>query len=518
MILIKKLRYLPAMVLMVMAFTSCDDDFSTIGGELVGGQYDALPYYEAGVVAYNQKIQPVQTNNLPLHLLGVYNEPVYGEHIANVLTQLSLSSNNPRFGNEPRLDSVVLTIPYFSTQLEADEEGDRSYRLDSIYGNSPFNLSISRSNFFLNDFDPEANFENRQRYYSDMGPAIENSVAEPFFEIESFRPSPSEVSYREIAENGTMDTVSVSPRMRIHLPLEFFQENIIDREGSAELFNSNNFRNFLRGIYLKAEPVNGEGSMMLLNFADSDAGIVLYYTNTLEGEGDEDDTEEENSFKINFGPNIVNTYSQELPGPIQEEISSSNEATGEENLYLKGGEGSMAVIDLFEDEAELEDLRSRDWLLNEANLTFYVNQDLVEGGQAEPERIYLYDLESNELLYDYLADPTAEVENPRSAYQTHAPRLVRDEDGNGTYYRIRITEHLRRILSGDIDNRKLGLVVIQNIKTVNNAWTRSSSQDLVRRIPTGTVITPKGTVLHGNLSPDEDKRLKFNIYYTETSN
>ena len=107
MILLKKFRYLPAVALMVLAFTSCDDDFNTIGGELVGGQLDAFPRYEAGVVAYNKKLSAVQTNNLPLQLLGIYNEPVYGQQQANVLAQLSLSANNPGFGNEPRLDSVI---------------------------------------------------------------------------------------------------------------------------------------------------------------------------------------------------------------------------------------------------------------------------------------------------------------------------------------------------------------------------------------------------------------------------
>ena len=145
MILFKKFRYLPAVALMVLAFTACDDDFNTIGGELVGGQLDAFPRYEAGVVAYNKKLSAVQTNNLPLQLLGVYNEPVYGQQQANVLAQLSLSANNPGFGNEPRLDSVVLTLPYFSTKQENDAQGNAVYKLDSIYGNSPFKLTISRS-------------------------------------------------------------------------------------------------------------------------------------------------------------------------------------------------------------------------------------------------------------------------------------------------------------------------------------------------------------------------------------
>src|SRR5690606_23764093 len=130
------------------------------------------------------------------------------------------------FGEEPTIDSVVLTLPYFNTRLENNETGDAVYRLDSVYGNSPFKLSVSRSGFYLNDFDPDANFETRQRYYSDQKEVVENNlVGAPIFVMESFRPTNQEVSYRQINEAGVYDTVQVAPRMRVQLPVAFFQEN-----------------------------------------------------------------------------------------------------------------------------------------------------------------------------------------------------------------------------------------------------------------------------------------------------
>jgi len=84
---------------------------------------------------------------------------------ASVLTQLSLTSNAPEFGTEPVVDSVVLTLPYYSTVVDQDTDGRSIYRIDSIYGNAPFKLSVSRSNYFLNDFDPNSNFEVAQKYY-----------------------------------------------------------------------------------------------------------------------------------------------------------------------------------------------------------------------------------------------------------------------------------------------------------------------------------------------------------------
>lgn len=526
MTLIKKFSYLPAAVLLVLAFISCDDDFTTIGGELVGGELDNLPSYQAGVVAYNKNIGPVQTNILPAHLLGVYNEPVYGQHIANVLTQLSLSSANPSFGEEPRLDSVIVTLPYYSTKLADDEQGNAVYRLDSVWGNSPYRLSIHRSNYFLNEFDPDANLQDRQRYYSDQGPLFENFlIGDPLYVNETFMPSSREVVYFGTnAETGETDTIAVSPRLRAHLPVQFFQENIINREGSPELFNNNAFKNFIRGLYFKAEPVAGTGNMMLLNFGHEDAGIVLHYTVFSETD-DEENIGEPRSFRLDFKirndefrNTIVNTFSQDMPEEIASEIADSNAPPGAENLFLRGGEGSMAIIELFKNEAELEEVRSKNWLVNDAHLTLYVNQDLVPGGQAEPDRLYLYNLDKNELLIDYRFDPTLEVPNPANAVVNHSRPLERGEDGKGKFYKIRITEHVRQILEGNAANVRLGLVVTQNIREVNNAMLKNQGEDGIRMVPTGAVITPKGTILHGNLSEEEPKRLRFTIFYTQTEN
>ncbi len=529
MMLLKRFRYLPAALLLVLAFISCDDDFNSIGGELIGGQLPGLPVYEAGVVAYNKKLSPVQTNNLPAHLLGVYNDPTYGQQTANVLTPVSLSMNNPNFGNEPRLDSVVLTLQYFSTRQQNDEQGNTVYKLDSLFGDSPFKLSIARSGFFLNDFDPEANFENRQRYYSDQGETFKNNlIGEPIYVNPSFKPSAREVVFLQSRLNEgveVIDTVRVPPRLRVNLPVAYFQENILNKQGTNVLFNNNSFKNFFRGLYFMAEPVNGDGSMVLINFNsdNTDSGITLYYTNFPEGADNDDGVQK--TFELNFqAASVVNAFKQELPAGILQEIEAGNTFPGAENLYLKGGEGSMAVIELFEDEVEIQAIRDNNWLINEANLTFFVNQELlVSGGEAEPARIFLYNLENNEILFDYITDPTANADNPALSVLTHLPALERDGDNNGIFYKVRITEHVRRILQQDTQNARLGLVVTQNVKITNFAALKtplglSDPEANITRVPSASAIQPKGTILHGNLSSNEAKRLKFNIIYTETNN
>lgn len=279
-----------------------------------------------------------------------------------------------------------------------------------------------------------------------------------------------------------------------------------------ELSSANNFRDYFRGLYFKTEAVNEDGTLMMLDLQDSDAGVTLYYTNQEEDAGSDETTDVAKSYKLNLGPNKVNTFEQDTP------------VFTDDNLYLKGGEGSMAIIELFGGNdsdgdgvsEELEDLRKRDWLINEANLMFYVNQEEL-GQREEPKQVYLYDLDNNRILADYELDTSGEEnEMTSNANRNHLVPLERDDDGNAIRYKVRITNHINRILNQDADNVKLGLVVSQNVNEITNAAVRGSEEPDVKRVPVSSVISPEGTVLYGPEAVDEDKRLKLRIYYTES--
>ncbi|SDK86290.1 protein of unknown function [Salinimicrobium catena] len=504
-------------IAVVFSFVACEDDFETVGGNVIGGpNFNADVYDEAMISATNNDLAPVQTNNLPVNLLGVYNDPVFGSQVASILTQVSLSAINPDFGDQPVLDSVVLNIPYFSTQIENDADGNPQYKLDSIYGNDPIKISVLETNFFMNQFDPETNFEQAQKYYSDLEGQIENNLTgKVLFATESFRPSDEEV-----IEYTETDTLQHAPRMKLKLNSEFFQSKIIDKEGSSELSSMANFRNYFRSIYLKAEAVGQDGTMMSLNLAHADAGITLYYTVQVVDTGDSDDDGDieemvsaPRSFKLNLGPARVNTFQQETPA-----------FPDASNLYLKGGEGSMVIIDLFNGidsdsdgiSDELEYLRGNDWLINEANLEFFVNKSAVSGVN-EPERLYLYDLTNNRFLADYVLDTPGQANAMTSvSNNNHLGPLKTDENGEGVSYKIKLTRHIDNILNKDSTNVRLGLVVAENVNLVSSSAVKQTETADVKKIPTTSVITPEATVLYGPAAQDDQKRLKLKIYYTES--
>ena len=67
---------------------------------------------------------------------------------------------------------------------------------------------------------------------------------------------------------------------------------------------------------------------------------------------------------------------------------------------------------------ELDVIRQNEWLINEANLIFYVDQDQVTGGEKEPDRLIIYDAENVAVLADYGRDATISADLPEAAIQS----------------------------------------------------------------------------------------------------
>ncbi len=123
-------------------------------------------------MAYNQKITSVESNNLPVNALGIYDDPAFGKTTANFATQLTLAVVNPTIGSKPVIDNVILEVPYFTdaTKLVSKPDGSHVYTLDSIYGdsNAKIKLSVYESGCFMRNLDPIGGLQTQQKYFTDQ--------------------------------------------------------------------------------------------------------------------------------------------------------------------------------------------------------------------------------------------------------------------------------------------------------------------------------------------------------------
>ena len=278
---------------------------------------------------------------------------------------------------------------------------------------------------------------------------------------------------------------------------------------------------------------------MQLNFSSSDASVTLYYNydkTTTTDDGTETTTNAQGEYKMTFTGNRVNIFENDFNTSVLQTIEdTTTDAEGDDYLYLKGGEGSMAVVELFADEegnSEIDQLNefrevndgvvTVKRLINEAYLEFYVDE--TQSNTDVPNRVYIYDLENNIPVRDFYLDQTTNTVSSDSKF-THLVPLATETDADGTEqkkYKIRLTEHLNNIIIRDSTNVKLGLVVSSNVGAITSRGFQNSidleENIVIEGAPIGTVLSPKSVVLHGNNSPNTAKRIKLNIYYTEPNN
>lgn len=541
--------------------TSCDSTFNELGSDIVGEtSYEFGTPVSYKVRAYTKGLGAMDSKNLPVNPLGIYDNPVFGKTKAHFATQVQLAVLNPTFNAalEPEIDSVYLTIPYFSTKISTDAAGVGTYKLDSIYGpnETDFDLKVYESGYYIRDLDPVNATQSIQPYYTDQnaefdavkGILLNDDEADN--QNSAFFFSNSEYNELKTSEEGVKSITRKVPALHVKLNKTFFKTKIFEAP-AGKLSNNNIFKEYFRGLYFKVDN-NGTsaGNMSMMNFK---SGTIVISYKQYESVPDNDPVtplpkKVNKSIILNLAGNTVSLIEQ-INSPSYTAAISGNEIAGDEKLYVKGGaDGTLAILDLFDPTDilgytngvlvntpnnvpdELDELREKytrkELVVNDASLTFSIDNLAMSAGNPvayEPNRVYLYDLKNKRPLLDYYTDQYANSLKPKYAKNVHGGIITKNTDGRGTQYKIRITNHLRNLIKyKDSTNVKLGLVVTENIGVVTNKRLKTSfvtSNQTVSEAPTMSVVNMLGTVLYGsNLpvgDPNEDKKLKLTIYYTE---
>lgn len=442
-----------------MVFISCDQDFNTIGSDLVGDEHFDFSTHEAQLKAYSVKTNEVQTNNLPINPLGIYNNPYFGVTKANFVSQLSLVTAQPKFGTNVQVENVTLYVPYFSTVETNNTDGSKVYSLQSIYGankESKMKLSVYENGYYLNSFNPNDNFQTQQRYFSDgstngniinfenlkrgndgNGNSVQNGTrlndSPNTAENDQFFFNKSEIIVYKTKFNTTTGILEyvdandvvlanqndvslrvvkerLAPGIYLTLNKTFFKNRILEA-GSANLFNNNEFKQYFKGLYFKMEQLPGEeGAMAMLNF--SNAKVNVNYSSIDEGAAAGTVATSKTlvlNLGTNSGSNSVSLQDYSYSGAYNSGLNASatNPTFGSDSkLFLKGGKGSVVYLDVF----------------GSADILKPVNGQLVPGANQIPDELDQLRLNGwliNEAYLELYIDKTAMA----GANQLEAERL-----------------------------------------------------------------------------------------------
>ncbi len=419
---------------------------------------------------------------------------------------------------------------------DTDNEGydteNSVYQIDSIYGNrnATFNLKVYELTYYLNGLDADNNFETPQKYYSNedyfengfYGEVLHDAEIQLNFDELRFNYLEDDEETPDEDETEQVET-RLTPRIRVPLDNNFFQTRFIDMEGTPELSSLAAMQQYLKGLIIRTDNFSDD-LYMLLDIANAEIKVNYDYLE-YNVKGTTDDTSDDTidtvqkTYSLTLGGVQLNTLKNTVAdGTVSVAVNAAQRGESNNRVYLKGGD-LHSVITLFEGEEQLEEFRGRSWLINEANLFFYVAPEsdvLVQEGFFA-DRIYLYNIQDGNTLSDYELDGYLSNESIKKNKQNFGGILEYDDSGNPYRYKFNITDHVSKIIRKDSTNVDLGLVVTGNINSrVIKRGILTSDQQPVK-YPRASIINPSGIVLFG-ANPEEpyaDKKIQLELLYTE---
>lgn len=503
-----------------LALWSCDSDPDDLGAQFFQGNtaegvktaYDLVAYNISNSDTIKADGRISSSLRKDTIILGAFQDSQFGLQKASFVSQIRLSSYNPVFGKNAKIDSVVMVLkPQYYTASDSvktatkDEgfthnnvEAKKILKTYPIYkygrtklnGNTQFTINVNEVNDFLGSIN--------DTYYSNKQVNVGQLIGSATFsgDIKS-------VEITKDSDNSSL--LSIPASMRIALDKDFFKTKILDKEGSPELSNLSNFIRYFKG--LKISVAENDGYLMKLGLKNSE--IIMYYSYETTSNGT---TKTENS-KIDFKLDGSNAcFSQIEYDRTGAEIAQAgyNSTNGDAKLYVQGmGGNSFGVRISNQDINTLKGKFKNDKIgILSAKMRFYTDITSWNTKYAKPTSFtVMQDKEDNngKTLYEFLTELSSLAYKPNF-------KLVKGENlsQNPAYYDITITETLKKIVESDNQQNydfivKLGQYITQPT---------SSGVSYLGANVDNRLYAPQRVVLVGT-DPSNAKRAQLLVTYTK---
>lgn len=442
-----------------------------------------------------------------------------------VLDYIETQSNTNPLSSDSDGDGILDDVDLDNSTYDSQNS---VYQIDSIYGNreATFNIKVYELTYFISALDPDNNFETYKSYYSNtdyfeqgfFGDKIHDDTYKLNFDELRFNFEEDVPETEDVDETELVET-RLSPRIRIPLDASFFQTKVIDQEGESVLKNADNFARHLKGIIIQTDDFSDDLYMLL----DINQAIIrmTYSYDSYNAESTEESKIEKASktTTINLGTKINTLKNSSFDPAITQELQNDLNGVSSERIYLDGS-GLHTTINLFNNSDEettlLEELREKEWLINEANLIFYVDQSKYSNTDSLiADRVFLYNYKDKMPLSDFYRDNTTNTSSKNGDKSIFGGLLEYDENNLPYRYKFKITDHINRVVRKDSTNVELGLVMNSHVDNISNLNAKTSELKNIL-YPMASILNPFGIVLHGSESKDnEANKLELEVFYTE---
>ena len=524
--IIKKSVYIGVLLSLFSAIISCEEDFTDIGSNVISNTKFNTSKYTVEITAQNSPVEDVIADNISRepgeYLLGIHASSAYEKIEASIISQIEINSNLKVVDDEnvygfdtivvSTIDTVFVKLPYTAT-LDGNTSSGPEFTLNSIIGDQSkaFTINAYQTSTYLSRLNPtdpsKSNSYKSNAVFDKIGVELNDPINY------QFKPNENDtiiVVKRRLSNNDLYlsDTIKYTTSVVSGVPLPFaviplnedaFKELFLDKYESSEFDSQDAFNDYFRGIILEAQ--GAEGSLISFNFTNTvsalNPSIEVYYTNTVLANGEVIDTIQKNNTFLLKGIRSGIYKMDDKTYPVNNEIK------------LQGAAGSEVEIDLFGADLDnngvadkIEELRDKNWLINDASLTFYINQSIDT--TEIPSRLYMYRIGTDSSL------PTTGLSQIKDAYSenTFGGDLERDDNGKAEKYTFRITDYISDLVSGADDFSPILKLKVHNVSDDPISSTLFSNYNW----------NPKAVTLLNHDIINDDKRAVLIISYSEKNN
>lgn len=443
--IIRKSAYAGVLFLVFSGVISCEKDFTDIGTNVVANTKFSTEEIILDVEVTERDIDAVRGDNISIgtigeYLLGVYKHKDYEKIEASIVSQIVKPTTiNVSEGETDTttvtsvFDNAFLKIPYTATNIGKNSDGTPKFKLDSVLGDVTKNLSVKiyRNNTYLNILNPQDPSKGNvfsSDFVYDKGELLNDDANF------SFVPNVNDTIYdytRTLKSGQTFkDTLKLSnanPFLVIPLKKSLMKSLFFDKLTSDDFASQDALNNFFRGLIIEASAT--ESFLLPLSLRGNlNPSIEINYTNTVErkSNGTVKDT-------------IKKTASFLLGGVANRFYNMTKEtnSTNADQVIIQGAAGKYGDVKILQGN-QLSNLRANNWLINDATLTFYIDQD--RDTTNVPEKLFLYKEETSSQIKDAHKDG-------QTGFQVFSGDLKK-ENNKKDHYSFKITDYISDVLGG----------------------------------------------------------------------
>lgn len=396
----------------LITFNSCDDP-SFVGLEVQppGDRFEVKSYRDDMIRTSVRELDSFPSLNHSVSLLGAMDDPMFGRLYASFLTQIRIW-NPIDFGTDRVADSLILYLFY-----------NRTYGA----GYGPQEITV---------YEVKEDIDDRISYYSN-------------FDAE-------EIIYKpDVLATHTINPQEGDTLIAIPITSTRFQEKLLFAPDSVTVSFAH-FLEYFKGVYVKADLLDGDGAIFTVNLNDPNSKLSLYYRN------ETPDTSFRYDFVINQGTPRVNLFEHDFSEAVFYDALSQTEID-DSVYYVQGAAGVMGRLNF----DFLETWRdSMPVSINMARLYLPVDQTTIDEKYPLPNRLALLEKDDQGRLFGTL-DLQLGDQYFGGTYNT--------EEG---YYAMNITNWVQAFVRGKRTDKSLYVSSMESGTTPNRVVLRNRKHSL----------------------------------------